>query len=249
MAAVTIATLLNRTVRYAVGMNDETALRKLAEKKRAEEHRAWEDEMGKLTKVHWPALVSGVVGDIEPQPVRWLRAGLDELDGGSGSHPSIKTLTQVSFQFGAELFLKGMWLCRYDDCRQTPAKHYVPLLRRKELTAEMKSLGHDVFKMVDRLEQCSEYSSDPQSLRFLSVVRGIAGRYYYPLFGNADWASYRYPTRFYNDQKSEAVANLVTSFPHQWAVRRSFAMQSHHLDTRWRLTETLMAMEKAQTKP
>src|SRR5437016_4784234 len=74
--------------------------------------------------------------DIELQPLRWMTLGMDLLksrrvtghvqlaDGVQGPETG-SYLRYPVFHMGTEIFLKGMWLCQFADCRQLNHSSYV----------------------------------------------------------------------------------------------------------------------------
>src|SRR5438132_13530325 len=65
--------------------------------------------------------------DIELQPLRWLSFGIDliesrkvtgrvQLAGGIEGREITSYLPYPVFQMATEIFLKGMWLCQFEEC-------------------------------------------------------------------------------------------------------------------------------------
>lgn len=73
-----------------------------------------------------------LIADVDLQPLRWMSEGLQLIDSFHGTvhiqlrdgvqgEPLNRMLHYPVFQTGSELFLKGMWLCKFPRCRDNPA--------------------------------------------------------------------------------------------------------------------------------
>jgi hypothetical protein len=227
-------------------------------KRRASEFQAWCDSLDRISPRFKPKLKGRFTADTELQPHRWLNAGMDilrsahvtsrvQLMDGRPGEPLQSFLPYSVFQAGAELFLKGMWLCRFPACRRVAQDSYVNGQVRQRFDKRLRGQGHDLLKLVSRLKRVSRYRSDPVTLRFLHRVSAIIRQYYYPLY-QADrlgsWAGARYPKRFYDDQARVARANAWLSFPEQRLVIGLFDPMERHLDNLWQVRAGLMQAKK-----
>jgi hypothetical protein len=160
------------------------------------------------------APLEGWIVEVDLQPTRWLSAGFDLLESAhvlsraknkDGSDGMIlqSFLPYSIFQSGAEVFLKGMWLCQFKDCRQLTQSSYITPERRSELGAQLVKLGHNLLKIIEELGRLPRYRDDQVVRQFLARVSALIRHDYYPLH-EADerareWAHSRYPKRFYHD--------------------------------------------------
>ena len=206
-------------------------------------------------------LKDGFKADLELQPFRWLSLGLDllqsskgtvtvqQMDGSAG--PFLDSfLAYPVFQMGAEIFLKGMWLCQFADCRGLADGDYLDgHTRQAYLQRLTKDLGHDLLKLIAANRQIPQYQGDAEVLRFLKIVEGVIRKFYFPLYaadkrGN-HWAHSRYPKRFYKDTAREGRADAFQSYPQQWLVTKLFQPMEQHLDRLWGLRAGLIAKIKS----
>jgi hypothetical protein len=129
--------------------------------------------------------------DIELQPLRWMSLGIDliqsskvtarlELAGGDKGPPISSYLPYPVFQLGAEIFLKGMWLCRHLDCRQLTDSSYVDPATRKKYRDELGGLSHDLLKIISETRKIPECHDDASTMRSLDLVERIIRRFYFP---------------------------------------------------------------------
>src|ERR1044071_5886671 len=101
-----------------------------------EQYRDWHAALLMLPETYKRKLKDGWIADVELQPLRWMQLGLTLIqspkvlayvqlsDGVRG--PALSSFLPYSiFQAGTETFLKGMWLCRYEDCRLLHYDSYV----------------------------------------------------------------------------------------------------------------------------
>src|SRR5215831_1792556 len=93
--------------------------------------------------------------DIELQPLRWMSLGIDlvksrrvtghvQLAGGIQGPEICSYLRYPIFQIATEVFLKGMWLCQYADCRELTASSYIEPNKRESYSEVLRNLGHDL---------------------------------------------------------------------------------------------------------
>ena len=199
-------------------------------------------------------LKDGWIADIEIQPLRWMDLGLTliespkvmeylQLAGGIQGGPLSSFLPYPVFQAGAEIFLKGMWLCQYDDCRQCHSARFVEPGRRDEVLDELKrKLGHDLLRIIDLLERVPSYQHDQALSEFLMAVSSLIRRDYFPVFsadrGNK-WAFARYPKRFFMETDKEAAADSYNSYSPAPFVARLFREAQERLDELWQLRASL----------
>ena len=248
-------------------MDDELmeALKKhLAEeeaKRRAREIQSWCAVLDATSPSFRPRLKDGFVAHTELQPHRWLTAGMDVLQSahvtsrvqlmdGQQGEPLQSFLPYSVFQSGTELFLKGMWLCRFPSCRRVAQGSYANEAVRRRFDQRLREQGHDLLKLIARLKRVSRYRSDPTTMRFLHRISAIIRRFYFPLY-QADrirsWAAARYPKRFYDDKKKVGRANALVSFPDQRLVLALFAPMPRHLEGLWQLRQGLIHARKKRS--
>lgn len=102
------------------------------------------------------------VADVELQPWRWLSLGIDllqsrkvtryvELADGIQGPPMSSYLPYPVFQMATEIFLKGMWLYQYPDCRTIKDSSYVDPDARNNYLQRLgrRGLGHDLLKIIE----------------------------------------------------------------------------------------------------
>ena len=227
-------------------------LAKEAAEKKAEDYADWCDQMAGVDRSFELHPKSGFLIDHEFQPIRWMSDGLDVLSSARGatmisdlsqSHPVFwqAYLPYAVFQMGTELFLKGMWLCQYADCRHLDHFDHLSPSRRQEISKALKGLGHDLFGLIGAIRMISEYQSFPPSLRFLEIVEGVTRFFYYPVWKTADrdWASSRYPKRFYDDAQSKGGSDALKSYPEHWLIVKLFRDAENSIDHLWGLRRGL----------
>ena len=148
---------------------------------------------------------------------------------------------------GTEIFLKGMWLCQFDEFRllasdsyveEITRDHYMNLLGRRKLSGHDR-LGHDLLKIINILRKVPRYLDDASTVRFLRVVESIIRFYYFPFYkadkGHSRWANARYPKRFYDDIKRVGRADAYMSYaPPNW-IAKLFEDMKGHLHDLWNL--------------
>ncbi len=227
-------------------------------RQRAADFQLWCAALDAIPKRRKPRIKGNYVAEIELQPHRWLTAGMNNLksahvtshvqfmDGVQGP-PLQSFLPYPVFLAGTELFLKGMWLCRFPSCRRVSHKSYVSPKLRGRFNKRLKDLGHDLLALIRVLKHVKKYRTDLLTMRFLNRVATIIRDFYYPLY-QADrlgsWAAARYPKRFYDDQNREATADALQSFPDQRYVIDLFAPMERHLDNLWQLRRGLIEARK-----
>lgn len=219
-----------------------------------QDYRDWLSELEEAANGKPPCVNSGFVVDTEFQPLRWMRAGLELLKTGIPSYPrklvhleaadpTSSYLPYATFQMGSEIFLKGMWLCQFPECRSLAHTGFVDPETRARHRNELKELGHDLLKIVSKLSEVPKYAGDTESVRFLNHLKGIIHRYYFPVHSatSPDWASARYPKRFYRVDSRHGTADAVMEFPGNRLVFRLFNSVFKHIDGHlWKLTTGLM---------
>ena len=232
-----------------------------ARKDREKRFAAWCGELEALPADFEQKLKDGLKADVELQPFRWMGLGLDLLQSSTGTltvqhfdgrqGPFLDSfLAYPVFQMGTEIFLKGMWLCQFDDCRALGDQGYMDAAKRLHYIERLKKeLGHDLLKGIAANRQIPRYQADAAVLRFLKIVEGIVRRFYFPLYeadkrGN-HWAHSRYPKRFYKDSAQEGHADAFQSYPQQWAIVKLFEPMEKHVDHLWQLRAGLIAQFKA----
>src|SRR6266568_4358181 len=106
--------------------------------------------------------------DIELQPLRWMNLGIEllrsrrvtghvQLANGIQGPEVCSYLRYPAFQIATEIFLKGMWLCQYADCRELTASSYMEPSKRESYSEVLKNLGHDLLAVLDKVRGISEY--------------------------------------------------------------------------------------------
>lgn len=243
----------------------EDLRRTLAEeeaRRRAEAYSSWCRDLDALPGDFELRLKDGLQADVELQPFRWMGLGLDLLQSSKGTiavqhfdgsqGPFLDSfLPYPVFQMGAEIFLKGMWLCQFEDCRALADRGHIDAAKRRAYIERLKNeLGHDLLKGVAANRQIPQYQADATVMRFLKIVEGVVRRFYFPLYqadkrGN-HWAHSRYPKRFYNDSSREGRADAFQSYPQQWLIVRLFEPMERHVDKLWGLRAGLAAQFKAR---
>ena len=217
--------------------------------KRDKEFRDWCEQIGAIPSDFELKLGGGLVADLELQPARWLTLGLDLLNSsrgtfaiqqlGSGPTPFMSSfLPYPIFQLGSEIFLKGLWLGQFEECRRITHFSYVDQSVRMRYAVRLKKeLGHDLLRILTLVRQAECYQRDPEIVRFLKIVEGIVRRYYFPLYKadkvSSQWAHSRYPKRFYDDAEKQASAAAFQSHPPQWLIVKLFASVERHIEKLW----------------
>ena len=194
--------------------------------------------------------LDGWIADLELQPTRWLSAGFDLLESahvltraknmdGSDGAVMQSILPYSIFQSGTEVFLKGMWLCQFEDCRLLTQSSYITPERRRELGAQLVKLGHNLLKIIETLGTLPQYRDDVVARQFLSRVSALIRQDYYPLHvadeRSREWAHSRYPKRFYQDSKKEGHADAYQSYSQQRLIVALFKPLNPHLRQLWDL--------------
>ena len=155
-------------------------------------YRDWCELMESTPENYKPELEKGLLADIELQPLRWMTAGVEQIEsfrgsahmelmGGVKGEPYHKTLNYPVFHLGCELFLKGMWLCQFKELRKIHQNMYVDKKTRVTYDKELKFLGHNLINIINDLRKISLYSEDKKIIQFLKIIEGIIRRNYYPL--------------------------------------------------------------------
>jgi hypothetical protein len=229
-------------------------------KAKAADFKAWCDEMI-ATPHNWaPALQAGYVADVELQPHWWLREGVDliecrhvdsqvELFDGKKGPVMQSHLPYAVFLAATEAFLKGMYLCRFPECRQIAACGYIRPARREHHVESLKEFGHHLPNLIAALGRMKAYRTDIACVRFLAIINGVVRRFYYPL-RDADkkwgWATARYPKRFYNETTKDGRSDGMRTFPQQGYIETLFKAMERHLDKKWNLRRGLIERRKAR---
>jgi len=189
--------------------------------------------------------------DIELQPLRWLRLGIElvesskvtghvQLAGGIEGPIIGSYLPYPIFQMGTEIFLKGMWLCKFDECRALTHSSYVDQDTRAKRFGELgpNGLGHDLIKIVNEVGKIPEYAKDAEALQFLDLIERIVRRYYFPPYRGdkaTRWAYARYPKRVYHDVVRKSEAESFTSYPFAKWIAKLFREMERDVDRIWSL--------------
>lgn len=204
-------------------------------------------------------LKDGLKADIELQPHRWLSTGVNllksqvitaqvELMNGEKGEPISSFLPYPTFQMGTEIFLKGMWLCQFKECRSVAHLDYVSPTARKNRADGLRDLGHDLLRIIEQLRLVKEYEAAPGVLQFLVRVEAVIRQYYFPLYEadkkSREWANSRYPKRFYNDSTKIGKADAFQSYPQQRLIIGLFEPMESHLDKMWSLRAGLLRQKR-----
>ncbi len=247
-------------------MDDETiseVKRILAEKEklnRAASFKAWCADMDGTPHRWKPTIKAGCVVDIELQPHWWLGEGVELIncrhidsqvalmDGAKGAVMS-SHLPYAVFLAGVESFLKGMYLCRFAECRRIATPGYISPKRREVHLQVLKTFGHNLQNLIKALKRLKAYRTDVSCMRFLNIIDGAVRRFYYPLDAadkNYGWATARYPKRFYNDKTKHGRADSYRSFPQQEFIAQLFEWMDRYLEKKWDLRRGLIEDRQAR---
>jgi len=161
---------------------EKSVLRLVEENNRKDDEKefsAWCDELAALPEDFELTVKDGLQADLELQPARWMNLGLNlvqsskviahvQLSDGIQGRPLVSLLPYPVFQMGTEIFLKGMWLCQFDEFRllasdsyveEITRDHYMNLLGRRKLSGHDR-LGHDLLKIINILRKVPRYLDD-----------------------------------------------------------------------------------------
>jgi hypothetical protein len=226
-------------------------LRTMSEHNETEEYKAFNDWCEDL--LSQPSDLElrpqdGFEVDIEVQPLRWLSLGIDLIesrkvigrvqlvDGIEG--PEITSyLPYPVFQMATEIFLKGMWLYQFDECRCLTHRSYIDRETRRRRFEDLKNLGHDLIKIIEQIRNIPEYAGSEAALKFLDLVERTLRRYYFPphqVDKDRRWADARYPKRVYNDVAQQSQAESFKSYPPAKWVAKLFRQMKRDVDQIWR---------------
>lgn len=230
---------------------NEALMRTILRRNQREERKQFEEFCNELLAV--PASMElrphkNFIADTELQPQRWLNLGMDllqsrkvtgyvQLADGVQGPPLGSYLPYPVFQFAAEVFLKGMWLYQFPDCRGLNASAYIDPPTRKKFHAQLRQLSHDLLRVVDGLRQIPEYTSNGKIARFLELIERVVRVFYFPPY-EADrrnrWAECRYPKRVYNDSARVAHAESLQRYPRAEWIETLFRDVQPELERLWR---------------
>jgi hypothetical protein len=233
---------------------EDELLRMMREQNEAEEEKAFNDWCKDLFSQPSdlelrPA--KGLEVDVELQPLRWLSLGIElaesrkvtgrvQLTGGTEGPEISSYLPYPVFQMATEIFLKGLWLCQFEDCRALTHSSYIDHETREKYLKELgpKDLGHDLIKIVNEVREIREYANDAAALKFLDLIERILRRHYFPPY-EADkrsrWADARYPKRVYNDVTMRSQAESFKSYPRAKWIAKLFREMEPDADRIWSL--------------
>jgi hypothetical protein len=229
-------------------------LRIMHEEKEAQEKEAYDDwrkdllsQSGNL-RLRPP---EGFEVDIELQPLRWLWRGTALVESrkvtgrvqparGNEGPELTSYLPYPVFQMATEIFLKGMWLCRFEECRVLTSSSYVDRETREKYLKRLgkNGLGHDLIKIVEEVRQIREYANDAAALKFLDLIERILRRYYFPPYQadkKTSWADARYPKGVYNDITQQSQAEGLESYPPAKWLSKLFREMERDVDRIWSL--------------
>lgn len=208
-----------------------------------------------------PSPKPGFKVDTDLQPLRWLENGRDLIQSAKGTisvqyssgvpGPPLNTyLPYPVFQMGAEIFLKGMWLCQFEECRNLRDHDWITSEKRKDYREQLKDLGHDLLAITTEVRQIDRFSESVPVCEFLTILNAVVRDYYFPLYEatrkGSNWAYARYPKRFYNDSAKTASANSLRRFPDQSLLRRAFDDAFDEIERIWKLRANLAARSRSE---
>jgi hypothetical protein len=234
----------------------ESVMRIIQEQNRREDEEEFQQFCEKMLSV--PANLKLVpkdnfTVDIELQPLRWLSLGIDLLRSrrvtrhirlpNGVQEPEIGSyLPYPVFQAATEIFLKGIWLCQYAECRALTDSSYINPAKRQYYAQILKNLSHDLLVILDSLRRVPEYRRTPETTRFFDLVERVVRLFYFPPY-EADrrtpWADARYPKRVYDDSARKAAAESFRSYPPAKWVEKLFAQAERDLDELFRIRAEL----------
>lgn len=222
-----------------------------------EEFQEWYAALLVLPQDYKRELINGWMADVELQPLRWMDLGLTllqsakvtayaQLANGVQGPPLNSFLPYPIFQSGAEIFLKGMWLCHHRECRLFDHSSYMEPANREKYLKELKDdLGHNLLKIIEALHGIPEYQTHEALLHFLKAVGSLVRRDYFPVFKadakGSNWAYARYPKRFYYDNGKEGAADSWHRYSPQPFIERLFREAEERIDEFWELHAGLAA--------
>jgi hypothetical protein len=246
----------------AIDQIKESLMRIVNEENRRREEREFSDFCEALLSL--PANLEVMpeetfVADIELQPLRWMSLGIDLLqshkvtgyvqlaDGARG--PAMSSyLPYPVFQMATEIFLKGMWLCQFADCRGLTYSSYIDEAKRGRYQEKLSGLSHDLLKIIGAVREIPHYQTNPSALQFLNLVEGIVRRFYFPPYEAEKrnrWADNRYPKRVYDDTARKSVAESFQSYPRADWVEKLFRQAERDVDDLWQLRAGLKERDQA----
>lgn len=205
-----------------------------------------------------PKLVPSFRVDIELQPFRWIESGRDLIQsakgtlsiqyaGGVSGPPMNAYLTYPVFQMGTEIFLKGMWLCQFEECRRIAERDWIAADRRKYYQRHIQKLGHDILGIIEAVRQIPQFDDSVSVCKFLDILQAIIRQHYFPFYESErrsrDWADARYPKRFYNDAEHQAQADSFQRYPEQGIILRIFSEAADEVERIWKLRSNLVSRE------
>ncbi|MBC2600575.1 hypothetical protein [Puniceicoccus vermicola] len=246
---------------------DDDTIRLIAECMREDGDRKKEEAYQAMRKA-WlerrdgnPSLQPGFKVDTDLQPLRWLEDGRDLIQSAKGtisvqlssglSRPPLNTyLPYPVFQMGAEIFLKGMWLCQFEECRNLRDHDWMTSEKRKDYREKLKDIGHDLIGLTARVRQIGPFGESVPIGEFLTILDAVVREHYFPLYEAArkgsNWAYARYPKRFYNDSLEIASANSLLRFPDQSLLRRAFDDAFDEIERIWNIRANLAARSRSE---
>lgn len=228
--------------------------------RKTDQFKTWCEQLEAMPRRWKPTLKAGYVADMELQPHWWIGEGvtlikcrhvnseIELMDGAKGGVLS-SHLPYPVFLAAAESFLKGMYLCRYPECRRIASTGYIRPERRLKYFKVVKGFGHHLPNLIKANKRIKVYRTDAECMRFLNILDALVRRFYYPLRAAEEsygWASARYPKRFYNEQTKHGAADGYKSFPEQEFVALLFKRMERYLDNKWNLRRGLIELRKSR---
>ncbi len=170
--------------------------------------------------------------------------GRSQLAGGIEGAEISSYLPYAVFQMATEVFVKGMWLCQFEDCRRLTYSSYIDRDTREKYLTKLgpQGLGYDPIKIISDVRKIPKFAEDAASLTFLDLIERIVRRYYFPP-DRADkarnWAYARYPKRVYNDTTQQSNAEGLTGYPPAKWIAKLFRGMEEDVDRIWSLRAAL----------
>lgn len=226
-------------------------LRQIVEKsKKTQEDRdfnAFCEGLDKVPEGYTKRLEGKFIADLELQPLRWMSDGLKLLDSFHGmahvqlmhgvqGEPMNRILYYPIFQAGTEFFLKGMWMCKFPECRAVSSGDYIDSETRSAISKELKNLGHNLITSIDAVRDIPEYQNEASIMQFLKRLEALIRTDYFPVYTSASnaWANSRYPVRFYDDSSKKGKSDTLKSYPQQRCVKRLFGPIKLKVEEIWK---------------
>ncbi len=211
------------------------ARQRVIEQKNREQYLEWCDEKSQISE-RFEKMAPEWIAEIEPNPYHWIENGLAIINAIKikDSREAFETMPFPIFLTGAELFLKGMYLCTKEEYRDIKKDSYFTEKRRNDIEETLrKDFGHDLIESIKVLRKLEPYKTNEVFQRFLTTLRGVVFEFYFPL--TEKWADARYPYRFYNDQENKAQEHRFYSLPPLSMIQQLFNEAYQEIEKVWHL--------------